>query len=309
MVVVALGAWLSFLAFRGQSPTEIVPAPLPAIVSPPVAEATVPPPAPVAPSFDVVRVAPDGSAVFAGRAEPGAVVTVQNAGHDLGQTKATASGAWVLTPDERLPPGASRLTLSARSPDGSVLQSDTPVVTVVPTPIGPALPPLAFMAPPNGPSRLMGASGGKLGLDTVDYDEQGQIRFSGSAPPGAPVRLYVDNRRLGDARAGPDGHWVMSPPGEVKPGLHTLRLDQITPRGQVAARVEAPFQRETLALSQVADGKVLVEPGQSLWRLAQRVYGSGLRYTVIYQANREQIRNQQLIFPGQVFAVPDGPNP
>ena len=255
----------------------------------------------------MVRVAPDGSAVFAGRAEPGAVVSVLNGGHSLGQVKAGASGAWVLTPDEKLPPGASQLTLSARSPDGSMRTADTPVVTVVPTPIGPALPPLAFLAPANGPSRLLQAPGRKLGLDTVDYDDQGQIRFSGSAPPGAPVRLYVDNQRLADAKAGPDGHWVMSPAGELKPGVHTLRLDQLTPRGQVAARVEAPFQRETLALSQVADGKVVVEPGQSLWRLARRVYGDGLRYTVIYQANREQIRNERLIYPGQVFAVPDSP--
>jgi nucleoid-associated protein YgaU len=29
-----------------------------------------------------------------------------------------------------------------------------------------------------------------------------------------------------------------------------------------------------------------------------------LRYTVIYEANRTQIRNPDLIYPGQVFAIP-----
>jgi nucleoid-associated protein YgaU len=38
--------------------------------------------------------------------------------------------------------------------------------------------------------------------------------------------------------------------------------------------------------------------------MARRAYGSGIRYTVIYEANREQIRDPQRIFPGQVFAVP-----
>ncbi|MCM0019941.1 MAG: LysM peptidoglycan-binding domain-containing protein, partial [Tagaea sp.] len=45
-------------------------------------------------------------------------------------------------------------------------------------------------------------------------------------------------------------------------------------------------------------------PGNSLWRISRRIYGEGLRYTTIYAANREQIRDPDLIFPGQIFAVP-----
>ncbi len=52
---------------------------------------------------------------------------------------------------------------------------------------------------------------------------------------------------------------------------------------------------------------VVVQPGNSLWRIARRSYGSGWDYTVIYEANREQIRNPDLIYPGQVFALPAPP--
>ena len=52
------------------------------------------------------------------------------------------------------------------------------------------------------------------------------------------------------------------------------------------------------------DGKVVVQPGNSLWRLARTTYGSGLRYTIIYQANKEKIANPDLIYPGQVFQLP-----
>ena len=48
-----------------------------------------------------------------------------------------------------------------------------------------------------------------------------------------------------------------------------------------------------------------MQPGNSLWRIARRNYGEGIRYTVIYQANREQIRDPDLIYPGQVFEVPE----
>jgi len=47
-----------------------------------------------------------------------------------------------------------------------------------------------------------------------------------------------------------------------------------------------------------------VSRGDSLWRISRLTYGAGTRYAVIYQANRRQIRNPNLIYPGQVFVVP-----
>jgi nucleoid-associated protein YgaU len=47
-----------------------------------------------------------------------------------------------------------------------------------------------------------------------------------------------------------------------------------------------------------------VSRGDSLWRLSRRTYGVGTRYAVIYKSNREQIRNPNLIHPGQIFVLP-----
>jgi hypothetical protein len=47
-----------------------------------------------------------------------------------------------------------------------------------------------------------------------------------------------------------------------------------------------------------------VTRGDSLWRISKRIYGKGLRYTVIYEANQKQIRDPRLIYPGQLFVVP-----
>jgi nucleoid-associated protein YgaU len=76
--------------------------------------------------------------------------------------------------------------------------------------------------------------------------------------------------------------------------------------GSVAARIEVPFQRDRLQEDVLADGRLVVQPGTNLWRIARRVYGQGTRYTVIYQANREQIRDPNRIYPGQTFQVPEG---
>jgi len=42
-----------------------------------------------------------------------------------------------------------------------------------------------------------------------------------------------------------------------------------------------------------------------LWRISRRLLGEGSRYTLIFEANTNQIRNPNLIFPGQVFDVPE----
>ena len=55
---------------------------------------------------------------------------------------------------------------------------------------------------------------------------------------------------------------------------------------------------------QRVDGAVIIRRGDSLWRISRRVYGHGIRYSTIYLANQDQIRNPDRIWPGQVFTVP-----
>ena len=59
-------------------------------------------------------------------------------------------------------------------------------------------------------------------------------------------------------------------------------------------------------MAALREGKVVIQPGNNLWNIARRLYGSGFSYTVIYEANKDQIRNPDLIYPGQVFMMPEG---
>ncbi len=265
----------------------------------------------VAPSFDVVRVGPGGDAVLAGRAAPGDEVTVHDGDSVLGRVVADSRGEWVLTPDRPLPPGGRELTLSARGAAGGPdVVGSAPVLLAVPDASGG--PALAVEAPEDAAPRVLqapaGAGAGPLGLDAVDYDDRGHIRFAGHATPGSVVRLYADNRALGDAAVDAGGRWSLAP-ASLSAGLHQLRVDQIGAdaagrAGKVVARVELPFRKVLLPRGAVAKGQVVVQPGENLWRLARTAYGEGLRYTVILRANRGQIRDPALIYPGQAFTVP-----
>jgi nucleoid-associated protein YgaU len=56
-----------------------------------------------------------------------------------------------------------------------------------------------------------------------------------------------------------------------------------------------------------ADGRVIIRKGDTLWEISRRTYGEGQRYTVIYLANGDQIRDPDLIYPAQVFRLPETP--
>jgi nucleoid-associated protein YgaU len=280
-----------------RSPTGVATQPSRLAASP-----RLPAPAATAPRFDVVRITPQGDAVIAGRAAPGAEVTVQEGNHIIGRARAGADGTWVVTPASPLPSGAGALTVAG--PDGKA--GPDSVLVSIPAHTGSA--PLAVLTAPSHAPTVLQAPAGKLGnrlaLQALEYGRSGEIQFSGRATPGASVRLYVDNKAIGQAVSGNNGVWSLSAASAVPPGIHRLRVDQLAAGGRVAARIELPFNREVVPETGVASGNVVVQPGQSLWRIARTAYGQGIRYTVIYAANIGEIRDPNLIYPGQVFAVP-----
>lgn len=187
----------------------------------------------------------------------------------------------------------------------------------------------------------------KVVLDSVDYNDTGDIIFSGRAAAESNVRIYVDNAPVGDAASGTDGKWTFVGKSEIKPGGHSLRVDQIDNGGKVTSRIELPFMREepervvalnapagqtvpqapeagtapvpapatqsatneTPATTSPPNGKIVIQPGNNLWKLSRVIYGRGVHYTVIYQANKDQIRNPDRIYPGQVFTTPNAKPP
>ncbi|MEO0034884.1 MAG: hypothetical protein RLZZ501_907 [Pseudomonadota bacterium] len=299
LAVAAVAALLAFQHEREDPPPPATATPAPAPAPAAAAEAR-------RPSFDVVRVGGEGNAVLAGRAHPGALVQIFDGGAELGRVTADGRGEWVFVPAGALPPGARELRLRATGPEGEVLESGEPVVLVVPEPgSGPTL---ALKSAPTGGSALLqgpgpeGTLAGGLSLDLIDHDERGHWIVSGRAPAGGRIQLYLDDRFLVGGEADAEGGWRIAAarPGD---GSHRVRADLIDGRAKVLARVEVVWTAGE-PLLHLRDGEVVVAPGNSLWRIARRVYGQGVSYTAIFAANRERIRDPDLIYPGQVFTVP-----
>lgn len=328
--LVAIGAGLAWFHLRHDDIAEVAPAPSLASAAPQVAvpspqaaavpRAAVPAaPGPTQPSFDVVRINPQGDAVMAGRAAPNSQVQIFDGTKVIGTVTSDARGEWVFLPSDPLPSGGRELSLAARS-GGTEIRSEQVVVLVVPArgkdvAEGPAVLPSAPLAVATlrdgsgvstllqAPTSRTDAPAARLSLDVIDYDTQGKLVLSGRAPANSTVQVYVDNRLIGRTQSNAEGRWLLVPADNLAAGVYTLRLDELMADGRVATRIELPFQRAVIDLGDASPSAVVVQPGDSLWRIARRIHGQGTAYTLIYEANREQIRDPDLIYPGQVFSL------
>ncbi|MEO0863177.1 MAG: LysM peptidoglycan-binding domain-containing protein [Pseudomonadota bacterium] len=148
-------------------------------------------------------------------------------------------------------------------------------------------------------------------IDTISYSQSGDVQLAGRAQTEASVvRVYVDNRPIAEIDVDDAGRWRGDLP-QIDTGVYTLRVDELDAAGDVTSRVETPFKREDPQLLAQDDApatpakRITVQTGNTLWAIARDRYGEGLLYVQVFEANRDRIRNPDLIFPGQVFDLPD----
>ena len=141
-------------------------------------------------------------------------------------------------------------------------------------------------------------------IDTITYDNEGEVAISGRGSAGDFVQIYLDNKPVLLTSIGVDGSWV-TPLTNIKQGLYNLRADEVSKSGVVLSRVETPFQRENVVIAAKGASAITVQPGYTLWAIAREKYGSGFQYVRVYQANQDLIKNPDLIYPGQVFKLPE----
>lgn len=275
-----------------------------------------------APRFDVVRVEPSGATVIAGQGVPGETVDILLDGAAIGQATVDTSGRFATL--QQLDPSTEPQALGLSSGEGTDRLLSSEEVLLAPRPAETAeatepAPRTVLKADAEGvevvqpglsadvPPEVVDA----VALDTITYAPSGEVSLGGRAST-AFVRIYLDDAPVLTAPVQQDGQWRTVLP-EVDTGVYTLRVDELTAQGGVASRVETPFRREdraTVAAEiDAAAGVSLavktVQPGATLWAIADERYGDGTLYVRVFEANRDRIRDPDLIFPGQVFTIPD----
>ncbi len=152
-------------------------------------------------------------------------------------------------------------------------------------------------------------------LYLLPYDHHGTVQLSGRAAGDGAVQVYIDNEPVTASPVTEGGDWRIDLPA-IDTGVYTLRIDEVDGAGDVVSRLETPFKREepqevaaVLAEETSREGFEVavrtVQPGATLWAIAEENLGKGIFYVEVFEANRNLIRDPDLIYPGQIFRIPE----
>jgi LysM repeat protein len=218
---------------------------------------------PVPPSFDVVRVEPDGSATVAGSAAADAKVSLRVDGAEVAQAQADGQGKFAALFTLAASDVPRLLSLVAILPDGTEIAAVETVALAPTKPVAvaavettaepPAAPeaPAAVLLTDEGAQVLQPGSEvppevlANVSVDTITYTPEGAVQLGGRGQGAGFVRIYLDQAEKALVDIGADGMWAATL-ADVAPGIYTLRVDQIGADGKVTSRFETPFKRETL---------------------------------------------------------------
>ena len=141
-------------------------------------------------------------------------------------------------------------------------------------------------------------------IDSISYSSLGEALLVGRGNPSNKALVYLNNKLISSSNVGALGGWSSELTG-ISAGIYKLRIDEVNSAGVVQSRIETPFKKESKDfLLNMVSGSITVQTGNSLWRIARRIFGEGIRYIEIYEKNNDLIKDPDLIYPGQVFSIP-----
>ena len=289
-------------------------------------------------SLDLVNVSPDGIVVLSGQATAGTHIEIYHGDRLIATAKVNAKGDWVAIPDEALAPGTYMLTVTAITEDGVVILSNRGVVLVIPENRDEA--PLVALVPVDEAVQMQAEllqspltedvddsviSMTDSPVITVDPTVPADMVADPSLPPKVTIRMIdalADNRMaVSGFRQGQGNIAVLidqmpasvtiSPEGYLAETVipdkdqFPVKVTMTDDDDQLLASARIILSKAKLDETLLGNALVVVQKGDALWRIAYRTYGKGIRYVDIYSSNAGEIENPDLIYPDQIFIIPN----
>jgi nucleoid-associated protein YgaU len=252
--------------------------------------------------------APDGVQVLARAAVP----FEREPGENIAAVAPPAASATQTepTPSEPAPPAtAGAQPPAAEQPNAPVAEAQPPASgeqqpasgeTAAPPAMAEATPPASTGEPP--------AADGSATPPATAEAQPGSTEQPAATAEAQPPASGAQMSPPATAEVQPPASTEPSQPAATAEAQPPAATDQPSaPADQKPADVAAvtPPAEVTAPALQSVNSAVIIRRGDTLWRISKRVYGRGTRYSTIYLANQDQIRDPDMIWPGQVFGVPD----
>jgi nucleoid-associated protein YgaU len=270
--------------------------------------------------IEIARVKPDGAAVVAGSAPPGALISVFEDKILLGKTTADANGEWVVVLEKRLAVGQHLISVAAELEDDSSIMADISIAIDIyadqsAKPLVALLPenqsemPVLLQSPDTGAEKSaadvtsIGASA-QVGPRSLVWLGETKLSIGGQSRGGVRVIVSANGTFFSDALVLADGGWQVTGKLDKNRSAHNFEFVLVDNAGQVMARYLLPVRTHDLQKGLDGSQLVVVNKGDALWRIAYRSFGKGVRYVDIVRKNTSDIDNPDLIYPNQIFALP-----
>ncbi|MCL2537988.1 MAG: LysM peptidoglycan-binding domain-containing protein [Alphaproteobacteria bacterium] len=259
-----------------------------------VAEANVP-------TFDAVRIGKDGRIVIAGRFAPRKGVSIIVNKKIVATEQTNARGEFTYAPKKEFAPG--NYTIRLISACGVRSENDVFVYIPESKDYSKAL----SLLMTDGGSKLLQAPvvrDGDLVVSKIDYLENGRIVVMGTASPRLRVTLSLDGEQIGMTRVSDHRNFGLGADVErLRPGAKyeiTIRMHDTS--GTTAAIINHEF-----VMPEMTPGDetfYTVRRDDSLWVISRNFLGRGALYTLIFDANKDKIKDANLIHPKQELKIP-----
>ena len=143
-----------------------------------------------------------------------------------------------------------------------------------------------------------------LAPSAIVWRDASSILISGTSRGGIRVTVNDAKGQFGEALVLADGAWQVAGSLDMDIAVSQLRFLLFDDVNQIIARYDLPVKARDLAKGQDGSPLVVVNKGDMLWRIAYQRMGKGVRYVDIVRRNKQDIINPDLIYPKQIFAVP-----
>ena len=274
-------------------------------------------------AIDLAQVKPDGAAVFAGSSAPNARIVVYEGDILLGETVADANGEWVVILDKNLGPGDHLVSIGSTDANGNAAVADImlgiqvsenkderPLVALLPQTEG--MPPQLLQSPDDKDDDGTIASASvdadlppALAPRSLAWKDGGALVVSGVSRGGVRVSARAEDLDFGAGQVETDGSWQVAGKVNMDVASRVMQFTLHDGDGNAVATYTLPVATRDLSRGLDGSRMVVVQRGDALWRIAYSSYGEGVRFVDIVRRNAGAISDPDLIFPNQIFTIPD----
>ena len=252
-------------------------------------------------TFDIVRLDKTGDVVIAGKTIPNIKVDILDGNEILASVFSDSNGDWVWISENPLPEGIKRFNLKHFDGEHEFFSHQNIIILreknkYLSSKI------LRFSKDSsleiiNNNQKILG-----LSLDIAEYLDEDSLMLTGRTKPNAKVKLFFSDNFIKDSTSDNRGVWKV----ELKNFEFTNNNLIVTTEieGQKIKLKTKIFEKK-IDPNFIFEKEVVVKNGNSLWRIARKTLGGGVYYSEIYKSNMKEIENPDLIFPGQVFNIPN----